>query len=297
MRFSLSIGPSDLCTAQNMDKKRSSPGLPRLFIAPSAFASHFHFGCDRQLIFTAAHIDRARWLYLPSNSKSYIACDRTASVQLELAKHNGEEEVVLFDGSKANLKSRILFIDGESRPLIRSGWSYEVVHTENGTDTTSLVPLSEENCSALDSGMFMADRPVELTIDGAIHVAHIDKMVLARRYFGEDVPKDEKPVKLARWTTQEIERDSLSVAFTSGGDQWESDILDKLSFARHIVHMGDLPEGAEERASDRKLALSKFVGILASASSSVRNDHQPRISSRTVSNIFSFAPSTIYFGA
>lgn len=262
--FRASVEDSTLGTRRAMPKKSSSSVLPRLFIAPSAFASHFHFGCDRQLIFTAAHVDRARWLYKDSQSQSFLSCDRTTSVQLELALLNGNEQVELFDGTKANLKDRILHIDGESRPLIRSNWSYVLSSTENGSETTTLVPLNEENCSALDSGLFMMDRPVELTIDGVAHVARIDHMAINRRYFAEDVPKDDKPLKLARWTTQEIERDALSVAFTSGGDKWESDILDKLAAAGHLVHMGDLPDGAEERASDRKLSLSKFIGILSS---------------------------------
>lgn len=259
-----------------MDQNAVGNVLPRLYIAPSAFASHFHFGCDRQLIFSAAHIDRARWLYKDEKSNQYRAFDREATVQLETARQSGMEAVKLFDGSSVDLKARSLSRAGVSMTILRSNWAIERESTVEGRLTTTRTPLSEDICATLDDSLSMPERPVELTIEGLPYVAFLNTMMVSRRYIGEEVPKDAKPQKLSKWTLQELERDALSVAFTSGGDVWESDILNILATKDAKVHMGDLPEGAEDRASDRKLSQGKFIAILSQPASSPSTTHQFR---------------------
>jgi hypothetical protein len=250
-----------------MDGASSRKPRQKFYIAPSLFASHFHFGCERQLIFSAAHIDRAKWFYKDEETDEFIQFDRSTSVQLEIARQSGDKEAILLDGSRVDLNGRIHDCRGVKRTIIRSNWFYVPQKTREEGRSPQPRPLSEENCSKLDAGSFMADQPVEVKIDGIDFVARLDSMKLFKRHFEKDVPEEDKPLTLQKWNSLiDAERDALSLAFTSGGDLWESQILDILQADHHLVHMGELPPGAESRASDRKLSMIDFIKLLSSSS-------------------------------
>jgi hypothetical protein len=147
-----------------METTRSKRSKQRLFIAPSSFASHFHFGCERQLIFTASHVDRAKWFYEDPETKEYHQYGGTIAIQLEISQQNGDKEAILLDHTRVDLDGRVHDMQGVIHRIRRSNWLYEPLSSSSNRSGTQLQPLSEENCAKLDSGFFMPSQPVEISI-------------------------------------------------------------------------------------------------------------------------------------